>query len=136
MGSTGDSPVPVGDPPTGMEAAKAIKSAPRLVPNAPDLPSGESPGMSLAVRGLPGRSSNDWPGVLEISSALVVVGTAAAKMAARRAKQIPGASPVGTGGVIQSLNGGPLERARVVGEGANHGTRGRVRSPSPLNRYQ
>ena len=43
MGGTGDSPVSVGDPPTGMEAAKAMESASRLVANAPALPSGESP---------------------------------------------------------------------------------------------
>jgi hypothetical protein len=30
---------------------------------------------------------------------------------------------------ITSPNGGVLETTRVVGEGANHGTRGRVRSP-------
>ena len=39
------------------------------------------------------------------------------------------------GGAIQSLNGAPFERAKVVGEGADHCTRGRVRSPSQLNSY-
>ena len=33
------------------------------------------------------------------------------------------------GDVIQSLNGDLFERASVVGEGADHCTRGRVRSP-------
>ena len=39
------------------------------------------------------------------------------------------------GGAIQSLNGGPVERAHVVGEGADHSTRRRVRSPSQQNGY-
>ena len=39
------------------------------------------------------------------------------------------------GRVIQSLNGDSFDRASVVGEGADHRTRGRVRSPSQLNRY-
>jgi len=32
-------------------------------------------------------------------------------------------------GAMQSLNRDPFERPPVVGEGANHSTRGRVRSP-------
>ena len=47
---------------------------------------------------------------------------------------------VGTGrnwGPIQSLNGDSFESARVVGEGADHSTRGRVRSPSlPLPSFR
>ena len=39
------------------------------------------------------------------------------------------------GRVIQSLYGDSFDRARVVGEGADHSTRGRVRSPSQANRY-
>ena len=38
-------------------------------------------------------------------------------------------------GVIQSLNSDSFERASVVGEGGDRRTRGRVRSPSQLNRY-
>jgi len=32
-------------------------------------------------------------------------------------------------GAMQSIKGDPFERPPVVGEGANHSTRGRVRSP-------
>ncbi len=39
------------------------------------------------------------------------------------------------GRVTQSLNGDLVERARVVGEGADHRTRERVRSPVQLNGY-
>jgi len=37
------------------------------------------------------------------------------------------------GRLSQSLNGDLLERAGLVGEGADQGTRGRVRSPAQLN---
>ncbi len=36
---------------------------------------------------------------------------------------------------IQSLNGDPFGDPKVVGEGADHRTRGRVRSPFQPNRY-
>ncbi len=36
---------------------------------------------------------------------------------------------------IRSLNGDPFGSASVVGEGADHRTRGRVRSPSQLLRH-
>ena len=43
MGSTGDSPVPVGDPPTGMGDALATNPASCLAKHALAVPSGESP---------------------------------------------------------------------------------------------
>ena len=43
MGGTGDSPVPVGDPPTGMGEALATKPASGLAKDALAVPSGESP---------------------------------------------------------------------------------------------
>jgi len=39
------------------------------------------------------------------------------------------------GGARRPLNGDWFDGTFVVGEGADHGTRGRVRSPSKLNRY-
>ncbi len=39
------------------------------------------------------------------------------------------------GDAIRSLNGDSFERAGVVGDGADHRTRVRVRSPSQLNSY-
>ena len=39
------------------------------------------------------------------------------------------------GGAIQSLNGDPFESPDVIGEGADHCTRGRVRSPSQPHYY-
>ena len=43
MGSTGDPPVPVGDSPTGRDAASAGKAASGLVGSVAAVPSGESP---------------------------------------------------------------------------------------------
>ncbi len=43
MGSTGDSPVPVGDPPTGTGAVAETKPAPGLLKDALAIPSGGSP---------------------------------------------------------------------------------------------
>jgi hypothetical protein len=43
MGGAGDSPAPVGDPPTGMGEVAAKKRASRLAADALAIPSGESP---------------------------------------------------------------------------------------------
>ena len=58
------------------------------------------------------------------------------ELGSTRAFACPAQRPAGqNGGPIQSLNGDSFERASVVGEGADHRTRGRVRSPSRLNSH-
>jgi len=79
MGSTGDPPVPVGDPPTGMsKAAPSIRSS-SLAGYARPVPSGESPDgtgqwpvlpktyMSLRING---TSTSTWVAYVLVGCAL------------------------------------------------------------------
>src|SRR6266436_7247530 len=55
MGSTGDPPVPVGDPPTGRARRFLSIGAPLLVPGSVPVPPGESPG-----------GTGRWPTAIEL----------------------------------------------------------------------
>src|SRR5947209_19630413 len=59
MGSTGDPPVPVGDPPTGRARRLPAKDPPLLAPGALPIPPGESPGGTGQWPVLPGREFPD-----------------------------------------------------------------------------
>ena len=61
MGSTGDSPVPGGDPPTGTAESKLAKRPSLLDGNAAPIPSGESPDGTGASPALPGIDFPNTP---------------------------------------------------------------------------